>query len=90
MRNWGNSAWRTLRRAALGLTALVTAAGALAQASIESVTGSIQGGSEVVRIDLSEPLKAVPEGFVGEAGARARCAGSSMAPLTRVPRSSAP
>lgn len=70
MRNWGNSAWRTLRRAALGLTALVTAAGALAQASIESVTGSIQGGSEVVRIDLSEPLKAVPEGFVIQSPAR--------------------
>lgn len=70
MRNWGNSTWRSLHRAALGLTALVAAAGALAQASIESVTGSIQGGSEVVRIDMSQPLKAVPEGFVIQSPAR--------------------
>ena len=70
MRNWENSAWRSLRRAALGLAALVTAAGALAQVSIESVTASIQGGSEVVRIDLSQPLKAVPEGFVIQSPAR--------------------
>ncbi|MEK9801879.1 MAG: type IV pilus secretin PilQ, partial [Curvibacter sp.] len=30
---------------------------------IQSVTGSLQGGVEVVKIDLSQPLKAVPHGF---------------------------
>ena len=30
---------------------------------IQSVTGSLQGGVEVVKIDLSLPLKAVPHGF---------------------------
>ncbi len=38
--------------------------------SIESVTGSIQGGSEVVRIDFSQPLTAVPPGFAIQAPAR--------------------
>lgn len=32
-------------------------------AAIESVTGSIQGGAEVVRIELSQALTAVPTGF---------------------------
>lgn len=30
---------------------------------IQAVTGSLQGGVEVVKIDLSQPLKAVPNGF---------------------------
>ena len=30
---------------------------------IQSVTGSLQSGVEVVKIDLSQPLKAVPHGF---------------------------
>ena len=30
---------------------------------IQAVTGSLQGGVEVVKIDLSQPLKAVPHGF---------------------------
>ncbi len=41
-----------------------------AQASIESVTGSVQGGNEVVRIDLSEPLAALPTGFAIQSPAR--------------------
>jgi type IV pilus assembly protein PilQ len=38
--------------------------------SIEAVTGSIQGGTAVVRIDLSEALTAVPTGFVIQSPAR--------------------
>lgn len=34
-----------------------------AQNIIEAVTGSLQSGSEVVKIDLSQPLAAVPNGF---------------------------
>jgi type IV pilus assembly protein PilQ len=38
-------------------------ASALAQNAIQSVNSSLQAGSEVVRIELSEPLTAVPAGF---------------------------
>jgi len=41
-----------------------------AQNAIQSVTGSVQGGTEVIRIDLSEPLTAVPTGFTIQAPAR--------------------
>ena len=47
---------RILLAASLFLTALA----AQAQIGIEAVSGSIQSGVEVVRIDLSEPLAAVP------------------------------
>ncbi len=36
---------------------------ALAQNAIQSINSSQQGSSEVVRIELSEPLAAVPNGF---------------------------
>lgn len=38
--------------------------------AIQSVTGSVQGGSEVIRIDLAEPLVAVPTGFSIQTPAR--------------------
>ncbi len=38
--------------------------------AIESVTGSVQGGSEVIRIDLKEALTAVPTGFTIQTPAR--------------------
>jgi type IV pilus assembly protein PilQ len=43
---------------------------AQAQNAIQSVTGSIQSGTEVIRIDLSEPLTAVPTGFSIQTPAR--------------------
>ena len=43
---------------------------AQAQGAIEAVTGSVQGGSEVVRIDLSQPLSAPPTGFAIQSPAR--------------------
>lgn len=43
---------------------------ALAQGAIESVSGSLQGGNEVVRIDLSEALTALPTGFAIQSPAR--------------------
>ena len=39
------------------------AEGTAAQPIIEAVTGSLQSGAEVVKIDLSQPLAAVPNGF---------------------------
>ena len=52
------------------VVALVMSFGAHAQTVIESVTGSIQGGSEVVRIDLNKALTTVPTGFAIQAPAR--------------------
>ncbi|CAM8668857.1 HofQ Type II secretory pathway, component HofQ [Comamonadaceae bacterium] len=43
---------------------------AFAQGAIESVSGSLQGGNEVVRIDLSEALTAMPTGFAIQSPAR--------------------
>jgi type IV pilus assembly protein PilQ len=61
-------------RMAWALAALVVTAGwssALrAQTVVESVTSSMQGGVEVVRIDFSQPLTAVPAGFAIQAPAR--------------------
>ncbi|MDD2846381.1 MAG: type IV pilus secretin PilQ [Rhodoferax sp.] len=41
-----------------------------ADSAIQSVTGMAQGGTEVVRIELSEPLLAVPTGFATQSPAR--------------------
>lgn len=41
-----------------------------AQNAIQSLTGSVQGGAEVIRIDLLEPLTAVPTGFTIQTPAR--------------------
>ena len=55
-------------------TLLSLSAQAQAQApaanTIQSVTASIQGGSEIIRIDLAEPLKVIPTGFTIQAPAR--------------------
>ncbi|WP_411883797.1 type IV pilus secretin PilQ [Polaromonas sp. YR568] len=65
---------RVLRGASLSmvlsLLAATLPATAQAQNSIQSVTGSVQGGSEIIRIDLAEPLAAVPTGFSIQAPAR--------------------
>ncbi len=53
---------------ALGLAFLASAA--QAQNTIQSVTGSVQGGTEVIRIDLAEPLTSVPTGFSIQTPAR--------------------
>ncbi|WP_395056053.1 type IV pilus secretin PilQ [Polaromonas sp.] len=61
-------------RAVIGLALLTASLPAVlwAQApnAIESVTGSVQGGTEVIRIDLTEPLTAVPTGFTIQTPAR--------------------
>jgi len=41
-----------------------------AQNAIQSVTGGVQGGVEVIRIQTSEPLAALPKGFTIQAPAR--------------------
>jgi type IV pilus assembly protein PilQ len=54
----------------LGLGLLLTTALAQAQVAIESVSGSLQSGVEVVKIDLSEALSALPAGFSIQSPAR--------------------
>ena len=59
-----------LRAAGLGLLAFGALAVAHAQNAIEAVTSSTQSGSEVIRIDLAQPLTAVPAGFAVQTPAR--------------------
>ncbi|MCL1962180.1 MAG: type IV pilus secretin PilQ [Desulfovibrionaceae bacterium] len=58
-----------LRSAVVGWVAWGAAMGVQAQV-IEAISSSIQGGAEVVRIDLSEAPGAVPEGFLVQSPAR--------------------
>lgn len=57
-------------RASLTLSIFMVALGAQAQVAIESVTGSIQSGVEVVKIDLTQALAAIPTGFSIQSPAR--------------------
>jgi type IV pilus assembly protein PilQ len=65
------------RSARAALVALATAAAALAapavawaQNTIQSITSSQQAGTEVVRIELAEPLAGIPNGFSTQAPPR--------------------
>ena len=60
---------RMFKRIGLALC-LMVGQSVFAQASIESVTGSVQGGTEVVRIDLSQAINALPTGFAIQSPAR--------------------
>ncbi|OJX31869.1 MAG: secretin [Burkholderiales bacterium 68-12] len=59
-----------MKGGALVAACALHATAAWAETAIQSVVGSLQGGAEVVRIDLSEPLAAVPNGFATQAPAR--------------------
>lgn len=63
---------RVLRGTSFSMALLVASLPMAAQAenSIQSVSGSVQGGTEIIRIDLAEPLAAVPTGFSIQAPAR--------------------
>lgn len=63
----GSYMWR---RFFFALSLLVLAPLSWAQSAIEAVTGSVQGGVEYVRIDLSKALDAVPTGFTIQSPAR--------------------
>ncbi|MEJ7686647.1 MAG: type IV pilus secretin PilQ [Variovorax sp.] len=59
-----------LRAAVVALAALGAVAVAHAQNAIESVTSSMQSGAEVIRIDLTQALSAIPTGFAIQTPAR--------------------
>lgn len=62
--------WRIAAAVLAAAGAWLSPALALAQNAIQSVTSSQQAGTEVVRIELSEPLAAVPNGFAVQAPPR--------------------
>lgn len=59
-----------IRKFFFGSFSLFISISALAQGSIESVTGSIQGGVEVIKIDFSSVPAAAPTGFSIQSPAR--------------------
>ncbi len=59
-----------MHQSVLATAAVLCTTASWAQAAIEAVTGSMQAGTEVVRIDLSEPLAAIPNGFATQSPAR--------------------
>lgn len=61
---------RALKQSAAAVVAGFMALAVQAQTAIESVSGSVRGGAEVVRIDLSQALTAVPTGFSIQSPAR--------------------
>lgn len=63
---WG----RRLCKGGVAACMLASSWWAHAQVAIQSVTGGVQGGVEVVRITTSEPLKALPAGFSIQSPAR--------------------
>ena len=62
MRMWQRYLWL--------MVLLLNGVVAQAQTAIEAVSGSIQGGVEVVRIDLTQALTALPSGFAIQSPAR--------------------
>jgi type IV pilus assembly protein PilQ len=64
------SHWRQAWTFAVALVAAGMTLSARAQNAVEAVTGTIQGGVEVIRIDFTQPLAAVPAGFSIQAPAR--------------------
>ncbi len=75
-----------LRAAGLGLLAFGALAVAHAQNAIEAVTSSTQSGAEVIRIDLAQPLTAVPAGFA----VQRRLALRSISRVSRTPSAALP
>jgi len=57
-------------RLVFSVAMVLVAVSGRAETSIEAVTGSVQGGTEIVRIDLSEALTAPPTGFAIQSPAR--------------------
>ena len=70
MKMWMKSMARLVGARGVAVVLLCVVGVCQAQPRIQSITSSIQGGAEVVRIELSEPLTAVPTGFVVQSPAR--------------------
>lgn len=66
-KNFTKASWRAV---AAGLLALAASTMAWAQNAVQAVSSSQQAGAEVVRIELAQPLSAVPAGFTVQAPPR--------------------
>ncbi len=60
MRSWGA---RVVALAMFMSLAVGASSNALAQNAIQSITSSQQAGVEIIRVEMTEPLAAVPNGF---------------------------
>jgi type IV pilus assembly protein PilQ len=69
MKKQNEWSWRGLAAAAAAVVCAWSGV-AVAAPAVENVTGSLQGGREVVRIDFSEPLQTLPTGFATQTPAR--------------------
>lgn len=67
---WARASAAAVVGAAMLAASLSSPVWAQSPNAIEAVTGSVQGGSEVIRIDLSEALTTVPTGFTIQSPAR--------------------
>ena len=70
MKNWSRRMKSTVLCSALFAATLLHGIAAHAQGAIQSISGSVQGGAEILRVDFSEPLSAVPTGFAIQSPAR--------------------
>jgi type IV pilus assembly protein PilQ len=61
---------RFFNRSAFLVASIAASSLAWAQSSIENISGAMQGGVEIVRIDFSEPVSELPTGFVTQSPAR--------------------
>ena len=61
---------KNIQRGTLAFCAVAVPFFAIADQAIRSVTGSVQGGAEVLRVELAEPLSALPTGFSTQSPAR--------------------
>ena len=61
---------RAAQRLLVAMSFLLTVLAVQAQTAIEAVSGSIQSGVEVLKIDLTQPLAAIPKGFTIQSPAR--------------------
>jgi type IV pilus assembly protein PilQ len=61
---------KVVRAVALCVGSLLTCSMAVAQNAIQALTGSVQSGVDIVRIETTEPLTSVPAGFTIQSPAR--------------------
>ena len=61
---------KLFHRAAIATVGVLMSTVAWAEVAIEAVTGTMQAGAEIVRIQLTEPLTVAPTGFATQSPAR--------------------
>lgn len=66
----GRSAWAGGLKGLVLASSLLVTLSAHAQNAIKALSGSVQGGAELVRIETQEPLTSVPAGFTIQSPAR--------------------